>query len=149
MHHSELDSTPLFSGLHIGSAPSQPSAVGEQFDCLVLCAREYQPGHERFPGVRVAHFPFDDVRRPAPIDIAMAKSAAEFVARRLGRGERVLVTCMAGRNRSGFVCAITLHLVTGAPGTQCADFIAKRRTGPDGHPALTNTAFRGLLRELR
>ena len=66
--------------------------------------------------------------------------AAEIVARRVRSGERVLVTCAMGRNRSGLVSALALHFLTGISGAEAARLVKARR-----HNALTNRYFMAAL----
>jgi protein-tyrosine phosphatase len=99
--------------------------------------------------VRVRHFPFDDSVRPSDEDLMTAWTAAEAVARDLRRGRRVLVTCAMGRNRSAFVAALALHLVTGEPGADMLALVRARRVDRTGVSALSNSAFRAYLRGLR
>lgn len=51
---------------------------------LVLCAREYQPAADCFPGVQVHRVHLNDAV-PSKDDIRRALEAADFVARRLAR----------------------------------------------------------------
>jgi len=105
-----IDATRLVKGLWIGSKPELGRAVAESgFDLLVLCAEEYQPPSWQFPGVKVIHAPFDDNETgPLPHEKEIAKKASARVADALRQGSNVLVTCYAGRNRSGLVCGLAL-----------------------------------------
>lgn len=53
-----------------------------------------------------------------------------WAALRAAEGRRVLVACLQG---AGLVCALTLHVLTGRPGTYCAQIVRRARDG-----ALTN-----------
>jgi hypothetical protein len=111
------------------------------FEVVVLCAEEWQPN---LPGVETIHAGFDDDhqgldRRQAKIAFAAAKKTAQ----RLAAGRKTLVTCWAGRNRSGLVCALALASVTGEHPAAVGRMIRGKRDG-----ALTNMAFRGLLGRL-
>ena len=107
---SELDTTQIHEGLWMGSRPPTGSAVGDDgFDLLVLCAEEYQPPSTEFPGVKVIHAPFDDNKvGPTAQEKKIASHAATRVAHALREGAKVLVTCYAGRNRSGLVTGLAL-----------------------------------------
>jgi len=59
------------------------------------------------------------------------------------RGERVLVTCWQGRNRSALVAALALYLLSGADGGGILRHIQGRRPG-----ALTNPVFAHAVRSL-
>lgn len=120
------------------------------FGLLVLCAHEYQPRAEKFPGVEVIHCPFVD-------DPTTGATSAQLgrifdTARTLGMVSKgmsrvsgnILVTCHAGRNRSGLVCALGLSEASGA---QPALFIQRIKTKRRG--ALTNPMFLDLLRRTR
>lgn len=105
-----IDANRIVRGLWMGSRPLAGRAVSEAgFDLLVLCAEEYQPPAWQFPGVSVVHAPFDDNEfGPTPQEQKIAQRAAEQVASHLRDGAKVLVTCFAGRNRSGLVCALAM-----------------------------------------
>lgn len=112
------------------------------FDYLVLCAEEYQPGPEHFPGVEVHYAPFDDDSRgldKRQLDIAI--NAAEQTVLAHQQGKRCLVTCMAGRNRSGIVTALALSALSGMTPAQACERVRAKR----GLAALTNPWFRGFL----
>jgi hypothetical protein len=53
-----------------------------------------------------------------------------WAALRAAEGHRILVACLQG---AGLVCALTLHVLTGRPGTYCAQLVRRARSG-----ALTN-----------
>jgi hypothetical protein len=133
-----LDAHEIVQGLWVGSIPP----IGEHlarlgFRTLVLCTRTYQPPAGAFQGISVIRARLDDDPRglTAPQQDS-AISAAELAAESLNAGRPVLVTCRAGRNRSGLVAAIALHLATGASTAETAALVAQQR--PD---ALTNPAF--------
>lgn len=113
------------------------------FAAVVLCAEEHQPPDDAFPGLDVVRVPFDDALEPMSFqELAKIQRAADNVARRLRAGQRVLVTCYAGRNRSGLVNALTLLRMTGAPPQMVIDRIRMRR----GRNALSNPYFESLIR---
>jgi hypothetical protein len=145
-----LDATRLAPQLYIGSAPSLgPQLARAGFDVLVLCAAEYQPPLRNFPGLSaVVHAPFDDDALDEQA-IDMAVTAAMDVQDHVMDGERVLVTCMAGRNRSGLVCALALHLLTCCDPRDAIIHIKRTRVGIDGGEALTNENFIEFLRTFR
>lgn len=71
-----------------------------------------------------------------------AARAARGTALALRDGRRVLVTCNAGRNRSGLV--VVLALLALFPELAPADavrIVRERRVSPDGARALTNEDF--------
>lgn len=145
-----LDATRLAPKLWIGSKPPQGDILAKAgFDVLVLCAEEYQPRLASFPGLNtVVHAPFDDdVVDEHTADTAV--TAAMDVHDHLLDHERVLVTCMMGRNRSGLVCAIALHLLTGCDPRDAAIHVKRQRVGLDGGEALSNPHFIEFLKTLR
>lgn len=136
-----VDATRIVPGLWMGSRPPTGRAVSEAgFDLLVLCAEEYQPPAWMFPGVEVIHAPFDDNDiGPTSEEQATARSAARQVVSATRKGRKVLVTCFAGRNRSGLVTGLAL-LAQAHPPLRVVDLIQRRRTH-----ALTNRFFVDLL----
>jgi protein-tyrosine phosphatase len=132
--------------LYQGSAPPTGKvlrALG--WDVIVLCAEEYQPAGKEFPGLTVIHAPNDDAdRAPTAREWEIARSAAALSAIYVRDGKRVLVTCMAGRNRSGLVSALALRYLTGASGAECA-----RRVQLARENALSNPHFVRALSDLR
>lgn len=137
----------ILDGLWVGAAPP-PGGYSDRFDVIVFTADEYQPPASMFPGIRVRHFPFDDSGRPTDRDLETAWAAAEAVARDLRRGQRVLVTCRMGRNRSALVAALALYLITEAPGADILALVRDRRTDAVGVQALANRTFQAYLRAL-
>jgi protein-tyrosine phosphatase len=116
-----------------GAAP--PRGVRLPFDVIVLSAKEYQPellGHE------VWHVPLDDGPPPSHDERAWIRAAAHEVARRVRRGQRVLVTCWQGRNRSGVIAGLAL-VDLGVPGPRAAELIQRTRNG------LTNPYFHEMV----
>ena len=81
---------------------------------------------------------------PMPEDHpALALEAARWVAGQVRFGNRVLITCAAGLNRSGFVSALALWLLTGKPGTQIVEHIRAHRDD-----ALMNPSFASYIERL-
>jgi len=124
------------------------------FDTIVLCAEEwqppevvdpmcasalnYQPGRHPYPGVTLVLAPAKDdfLIPPSRGTLALALKAASYVAQRVAQGGKVLVSCWAGKNRSGLVTTLALHKLTGRSGIQCMAMIRIAR--PE---ALTNPQF--------
>ena len=138
-----LDADEVHDRLWQGGAPPKGGKVGRAgFDLLVLCAEEYQPEAEGFAGVRVLHAPNDDAFRLTPAQWRGARAASREVAEALGRGEKVLVTCAAGLNRSGLVSALAMLRLQGPSadaGAVVAQIQARREM------ALCNDAFVELV----
>jgi protein-tyrosine phosphatase len=144
-----VEATRIFPGLYLGSRPPLGSELARAgFTTLLLCASEYQPRSSNFPGLQaVIHVPLEDAK-PTDRELALASSAALLVAQRQRRGERVLVSCSMGRNRSGLVAALALSRLTSCSPAAAARLIALLRTGPDGFPALSNLHFLRALEQL-
>jgi hypothetical protein len=122
----------------VGALPPPSTRLAHRFDLVVVCA----PGIDdpaRAYGVTALEIPFRDDRGPVPYAVF---DAAGDVARALRRGQRVLVACAMGRNRSALVAALALHKLTRAPGRVCRERIAAARPG-----VFTNMAFARLLEE--
>jgi protein-tyrosine phosphatase len=106
-----------------------------------LCAKEYQPPAEAFPGSRVIHAPFDDTMAPSDDELETAIGAALQVVRELRAGNRVLVTCRAGQNRSAFVAGLAMKRHWKLPPDKIITAIRAAR-----HSALNNYTFEILIK---
>ena len=103
---------------------------------------EYQPPPGSFRGAKAIYCPLDDAHLDR-LTLDMAGAAAKRVAERVKTGERVLVTCQQGRNRSGLVMALALYFLTGKPGASIVRQIKSKR-----HNALTNLEFARFVEAL-
>ncbi len=139
-----IDATNILANrLYMGGRPSPGREIyAGGFDVLVLCAEEIQLPTDHFPGVEVMYVPLhDDASQPVSEKIwAQVTGCARRVARRVRAGKRVLVTCAAGLNRSGFVVAAAVHYLTGHSGPKCCSYVSRRRVRCGKH-ALYNKAF--------
>jgi protein-tyrosine phosphatase len=143
---SQLDAAQVAPNLWIGAAPPQGDLLGEiGFDALVLCANNWQPASSQYPGVEVHHAPFRDAPDVTKKELKTALRAAEWAAERLTQGKTVLVTCMAGLNRSGLVTALSLSMAAGFDPATCGELVRSAR-GPD---ALHNPSFVDALNRAR
>jgi protein-tyrosine phosphatase len=133
-----LDASNIVRRLWIGGVPPFDRHLPE-FDVLVLCARELQPESLAFRGT-VIRCPIRDAD-PTELEHKTVLAAGRAVAKALVGGHRVLVTCAAGRNRSGLVTGLALGLVTRMSATEIIALIRARRR-PD---CLTNPAFQRVL----
>lgn len=98
-----IDATRVASKLYIGSfPPAQLKSKG--FDIVVLCAKERQDIQPDIPAIRV---PFDDNTLNYRT-YARAVKAAMVVTRYRLAGQRVLVTCNMGINRSSLIAALSM-----------------------------------------
>lgn len=138
IEHPEIDAHNILPRLWQGSAPKTGRKVARSgFKALVLSAEEYQPPARKFPGVRVMHAPLDDHYRPLNArEWEHIIRAANFAASQVKRGNRTLITCQAGLNRSGIITALTVCLLTGASGREAVEHVRNMR--PD---ALCNENF--------
>jgi protein-tyrosine phosphatase len=110
---------------------------------IVLCAQEYQPPSFAFPGVSVLHVPIDDdPKRPMyDHEVMLVTSNAKTVARYLHTGQRVLVTCAMGLNRSALVAALAMRRAYGMSAEETIGQIRAARSPL----ALSNRNFVQLL----
>jgi protein-tyrosine phosphatase len=117
-----------------GSAPLPGMEL--PFDVIVFAAMEYQPV---MPGYIVIRVSLDDSGPPpSKLDRHRIRHVAREIADHILLRERVLVTCMAGRNRSGVLVGLALrHL--GVPGAEAARRIQAARNG------LTNPHFHAMV----
>jgi hypothetical protein len=145
-----LDATQLAPLLWMGSKPRRGYHVAHAgFDVLCLCAAEYQPHLRDFPGLHcIIHAPLHDGELDSEA-INIATSAAVDIHDYVIHGDRALITCGAGRNRSGLVAALALHLISRADLLDCVLHIKRHRIGSDGEEALTNPHFLAFLRAFR
>lgn len=133
-----------------GGLPKDFRALYPTFDVLVLAARELQPTgtevRDLFPrGLEVVLAPMDDSNNQGPTaeEASLAVNAADRVARAIREGKRVLTTCAQGRNRSGLVNALALHLLYGISGREAIGRIRAAR-----QRALTNDGFCDYLEKI-
>ena len=117
-----------------GSAP--PPVPGIPFDVVVLAAQEYQPV---LPiEYEVLHVPLDDGPPPDKTTRMRIWRAAREIADRVRAGQRVLVTCWQGRNRSGVLAGLAM-VDLGVPPLHAVHRIRHLRNG------LTNLHFRNMV----
>lgn len=143
---ARLGANRVYEHLWMGSAPRTGRLVRDGgYDWLVLCAMEYQPLAHEFTGVRVVHCPLDDdpVRGLTAPEAAHARAVGRQMADATRRGERVLITCWLGRNRSGLV---TAHALMARDPSMSATEAIYRVRQARGSGALSNPRFIELLR---
>jgi protein-tyrosine phosphatase len=142
------NATEVYPGLWVGAAPP-PGHYWARVDVMVFVAKELpRPDPKRYPGVVVRWYPFDDSMTPSESDIEQALRGARAVSEDLAAGRKVLVTCQMGRNRSAFVAALALHILTGASGRVALRQVRMRRKDAVGVRAISNPAFQKYLLEL-
>lgn len=136
----KLDATRIYERLYQGSYPKDSHApYREGFDVVVLAAKELQ--RPSFLGVRTIYCPLDDAGNPMTTqEWQMAQSCAIEVAKLHKVGAKILVTCAQGKNRSGLITALALHLISGLSPIVCAGHIQGLRAD-----ALNNEFFLSAL----
>lgn len=124
--------------LYLG--PDQRPGTLQGIDVVVGVAKD-RPVHSwDHPNVIVQHFSIVDDGPPEPNDRARAADAADFVLGHIAAGRKVLVSCYAGLNRSGWVVALVLKK-KGMTGKDAVKLIRERR----GYSALSNEFFEALI----
>jgi protein-tyrosine phosphatase len=117
------------------------------FGLVVLCAIELEEMFREIQKRRRPHLPnlcfasFKDGTLTRG-QIETAARAADQVVRAYRRGLCVLVSCGAGRNRSGLVTALAVHKLSGIGGQAAADLVRRKRVGA---LALMNEEFNRFL----
>ena len=142
-----LDANRIAPKLYLGAVTAAHLAEARHFPVVVLCAQERQPPEvQPQAGIEVICCPIDDCAITPAIAQA-AHNAALHVAARLRAGVRCLVTCQAGRNRSGLVAGLALRL-NGVDGPTAVQWIQERRRTPFGN-GLGNSSFADFVRTFR
>lgn len=142
---SELEYNWIVPGmLAQGSFPgSDPETIWRKFDTLVYMAEEGQPDILVMPGKTVFRAPIDDnFKRPvSETEERRINRIITNVETHVRSGRRVLVTCMAGRNRSGLLVALVLmRLYPCKSAREIIEMVRDRRKGANG-PVLCNPMF--------
>jgi len=143
LHFGEgLDANEVIPRLWQGAAPP---AGKLDFDVLVLAADSNQPPASDFPGVKIIRVPLNDpTNQFYKAEQAPAVQAALQVAQAYLTGDRILVTCQRGWNRSGLIVALALQFL-GVDANRSIDLVRAAR----GADALSNTAFADFVRAFR
>lgn len=132
---------PVIGGILIGSAPDLNTDWSDICDTIVLCAREYQPDPDLFADVQILNCPLHDDLVPLSHDeMQLIDSVVSECVRQMNDGRRILFTCIAGMNRSSFICGLTL-IRSGMDPKVVIPLIRKAR----GIMALSNVYFRDTL----
>lgn len=136
----DIDAHQVIPRLWIGSAPPYDRDL-HPFDRIVLCSSQFQPPNTAY-NHKLIRAPFDDIEVENAELAAIATDAANLVARCHKRGERILVTCTAGLNRSALVTALAiLKLYPKMTADQVITLIRQRRS----YNALFNKSFVALI----
>jgi len=139
-----LDVDHIYGTLWQGAAPPPGDSLAtEGYHALVLAATENQ-NKDAYTGVDVICAPGDDDEREWRFAkfLPVWQAAADEVVVRLGKKQNVVVTCMAGLNRSGIISAMVLQKLTNWPGDKIVKHIQSKRYG-----ALCNRTFAAYIRE--
>lgn len=134
----------VVSSLYMGNAPVPADAKAlSVFRDVVLCAKEHQP---ELTGVNVIRFPIPDALLSAN-EKAEAVTVAKKVAKNIDRDQPTLVTCWAGLNRSGLICALALResVRHKCSAEQAIHLVRSAR----GERALFNKHFVGLINDYK
>lgn len=127
----------ITSTLYMGNAP-KASDVIPAFHEVVLCAEEHQPN---LRNANVVRCPIPDAELTSN-QIQLVAMVAAHVAKNMDSGLVTLVTCWAGLNRSGLVCALALMLCKKHYSALDAIQLVRKARGPY---ALSNEHFVELL----
>lgn len=134
----DIDANEVYPDIWVGSAPPKGSILSEVgFTHLFLCADEYQVPSSEFKDIEVLHCPFEDEDSiMGAKTMSMVFLAAKAAVALHNSGAVVLITCMAGINRSALVAALTLRLL-GKPAISAIEAIRSNRN----QKCLSNTCF--------
>jgi hypothetical protein len=130
--------TQVADRLWLGGSWAEASA-GQAFDVCVTVCHPHEAVHP--PGCPEVSMPLDD---PGSVDVDRLAAVADVVEKHLAAGDRVLVRCRVGLNRSALAVAVVLHRATGQPGAFILDRLRSAR-GPD---VLCNEDFAAHVRAL-
>ena len=141
--------------LHVGGAPFYRGVanydVGD-YDTIVLCADNFQYAGrdlDLFGGTELLRCPFVDGAHISVSEWRQIRLTANTVAIRHKHGERILVTCAAGVNRSAFVTALAMLEIW--PALTAEEVIAtiRKQRKLDFGEALFNQTFVELIYDHR
>lgn len=136
------EATRLMHRFYLGSAPSKNPG----FTYIVLCAKEYQPSRHLYKPAKILRIPLSDSTKPISSRLRnKLDDCAQTIAHKWGRGHRILVSCIMGRNRSALVSSLALAQITGHHPAEAARHIRNTRTDISGVPALQNHTFWSYL----
>ena len=134
----------VYGRLWMGGCPTPLFELRKHFNCLALCADDYQLVKNPWRDIEVINAPLVDSGEPMlRLEPEIAVKAAGAIIGRLLKDKNVLVTCIAGRNRSGLVCAIVLCKGFGFTPDQAISMIRSART----EKAFRNPYFEKFLKD--
>ena len=138
----QLDINHIHTTLYQGAWPPFGNKLAELgFHVLVLTAKDNQQA-DRYDEIEIICAPGDDDMRRHRLErfLPVWKDAAQQVVKHVRDNKNVVVTCMAGQNRSGLVVALALQELTGWSGKKVVKHIQSRRMW-----ALNNTTFEDYI----
>ena len=143
------DADPIVRLLWIGGRPHPGFVKRAGFRTLVFCAAERQPSAREFPGLDILRCAIHDADGLTRDEAAKVLHCADEIKATVDEGEKVLVTCNQGANRSALLAAVALY-GTREPGEIIALIRRKRRParreGQRIRP-LTNLSFVDFIME--
>lgn len=136
-----IDAVEIMPGLWLGSFPASGDLAQLGFSVLAVVAKEHATPelHTRFPGVRIVAVPLEDKALDEGA-VQQAISIARAVHALWKAGNRVLIVCHMGINRSALVTAMVLHLARGISGAEAVQAVRRARPG-----SLSNSSFLAYL----
>jgi hypothetical protein len=144
MSYDRINTEGVRGTLYVGGAPQPSDRMQDWADTLVLCAMEYQPDVTdlEFGQIEILRMPLGDVNEPMkPAEYARCFAVSTKVAKRLLAGKRVVVTCLAGLNRSCLIAGMAMRMVGMGSDTVIRNLRAAR-----GDRGLCNEAFERIVR---
>lgn len=139
-----LDANEIIPGIWQGSmAPPGDTLRRAGFEHLILAAKEHQPSPSNYRDMKVLYVPFEDHDEPlSRNEWDKILVAALWAAERAAVDKPVLITCVAGWNRSGIITACALRILTNCSPEDAIRQIQRRRLR-----ALNNESFKWEIRE--
>lgn len=102
-----------------GRFDDRPDRVNELYDLgvtmVISMLRKTDPGMHDVNGIAYHQFPLPDTDT---VKEEALWGAAQFAAAEIKRGGKVIIHCIAARDRAPVTAAATLHLVEGIPGSE-------------------------------
>lgn len=141
----KMNADQVGKNLWVGGVPTDHDAVSQNFDALVLAAKEHQHAFpaEKYPKVTVLHAPLNDAKPTGQEQVTALRTALK-VYELNKTGKKVLVTCAAGVNRSALIAGLAM-VISGMPASKVVSQIRHKRHPPSGATPLFNEHFVKLL----
>lgn len=142
----------ILDNLYMGGAPAffreedvEDVPGAKRFDCVFLCAQEYQVPSGDPEDTMLFQVGFDDKHDLDIREMQTILAASDLAKRQIEKGRTTLISCWMGWNRSGIVTAITLlKLFPTMSPRYAVELIQKNRKD-----ALRNTFFKNLILSYR